>query len=64
MTRDVETSSDHLITPEERKYGSFKGIVSVNKSFTKLSLLRDRNYSIKDVQRSLYSSPSNFAGIY
>lgn len=52
------------MTNEERKFGGKVGLESINKSFKKLSALKDRNWSQRDINANIYKSKSNFEGFY
>lgn len=57
-------TSNNFISEEERKNGSNCGIQSINKSFNKLTQLKDRNWSQRDINTQVYTSPSNFGTVY
>lgn len=53
-----------FLTQDERKYGNCQGLQSIEKSFTRLTVLKDRNWSQRDTAKEVYSSPSNFKHAY
>eukprot|EP00347_Sterkiella_histriomuscorum_P021145 403335083 len=53
-----------FLTEEEKKFGDQSGLESINKSFSKLSQLHDRNWSQRDIKKTVYASPNNFHGVY
>ncbi len=44
--------------------GSSRNLDSINRSFRKLNMLKDRNWSLRDVRKETYSSSHNFSGAY
>ena len=54
----------NFLTNNEMKFGDQKKLDRIDESFSKLSQLQDRNFSVRDIRKEHYASPSNFKGIY
>jgi len=52
--------SSKFLTTHELKHGSNRNLESINRSFSKLSILQDRNWSLRDLNKEAYTSPHNF----
>ena len=53
-----------FLTNDEKKLGNPKQLKAIDRSLTKLHDHSTKNWSVQDIQKSVYTSPSNFDRAY